>query len=169
LKGPCIYCILYWGRKGKVVWQGRQGIPEFFYPNDLAEARMEKKEMTKVLVVDDEEAIRFVFGRFLADAGYEVLLAEHENDAREILSGNEFDVAVVDRVLSDGQSGMDLIKAIKESQPSCEIIMISGFPKFHDTPETPGDIPYAYLTKPVRKDDIVRAVGEAVEKRRRKF
>ena len=129
---------------------------------------MEKK-MTKVLVVDDEEAIRFVFGRFLADAGYEVSLAEHENDARQILSANEFDVAVVDRVLSDGQDGMDLIKEIKESQPSCEIIMISGFPTFHDAPEMPEDRPYVYLTKPVRKDDIVRAVDEAVEKRRRKY
>ena len=129
---------------------------------------MGKKEMTKVLVVDDEEAIRFVFERFLADAGYEVSLAEHENDAREILSANEFDVAVVDRVLSDGQNGMDLIKEIKESQPLCEIIMMSGFPIFHNAPEIAEGGLFAYLTKPVRKDDIVRAVEEAVAKRRRR-
>jgi len=73
---------------------------------------METK-MTKVRVVDDDEAIRFVFGRFLADAGQEVSLAEHENDAGEILSDNEFDVAVVDRILSDGQNGLVLIKEIK--------------------------------------------------------
>ncbi len=41
--------------------------------------------MARVLVVDDEEAIRFVFHRFLTDAGYEVLLAEHTTDAREFL------------------------------------------------------------------------------------
>ncbi len=120
--------------------------------------------MTKVLVVDDEEAIRFVFQRFLTDAGYEVALAEHENDAREWLSADEFDVAVVDRILSDGKSGMDLIKAIKKAQPSCEVIMMSGFPTFHDSPELAEGETFAYLTKPVRKDQIVRAVEEAAEK-----
>jgi len=124
--------------------------------------------MTKVLVVDDEEAIRFVFQRFLSDAGYEVSLAAHQNDAMEFLSTKEFDVAVVDRILSDGKNGMDLIKEIKKSQPSCEVIMMSGFPTFNDSPELGEQESFTYLAKPVKKDDIVRAVGEAAEKSKSK-
>jgi DNA-binding NtrC family response regulator len=124
--------------------------------------------MTKVLIVDDEEAIRFVFHRFLTDAGYEVSLAVHEDDAREFLSADEFDVAVIDRVLSDGKNGMDLIQEIRRAQPSCEVIMMSGFPTFNDTPELTEGEPFPYLTKPVRKDEIVRAVEAAAEKSKTK-
>jgi len=122
--------------------------------------------MTKVLVVDDEEAIRFAFERFLTDAGHEVLLAEHENDAREFLSNNRFDVAVIDRILPGGKNGMDLIKSIKKSQPSCEVIMISGFPTFDDSSGvTEGNL-FAYLTKPVKRSEIVYSVEKAAEKSR---
>jgi len=127
---------------------------------------MGKNEMTKVLIVDDEEAIRFVFKKFLTDAGYEVSLAAHETDAREILSAHNFDVAVIDRILSDGKSGMDLMKEIKKSQPSCELIMISGFPTFNESSDLVEGNSFVYLTKPVKKDEIIKAVGEATQKSR---
>ncbi len=117
--------------------------------------------MARVLVVDDEEAIRFTFQRFLTDAGHEVSLAAHVNDAREILSDNEFDVAVIDRILSDGNNGMDLMKEIKKLQLSCEVIMISGFPMFKDSSKAEEDEPFTYLTKPIRGNEIVQSVEEA--------
>ncbi len=124
--------------------------------------------MARVLVVDDEEAIRFAFHRFLTDAGYEVLLAEHATEAREILADNEFDVAVIDRILPDGMNGVDLIRKIKKLQPSCEVIMISGFPTFDDSPGGTEVTPFTYLTKPVRRNEILRSVEEAAEKSKSK-
>ncbi len=121
--------------------------------------------MARVLVVDDEESIRFTFQRFLTDAGHEVSLAEHENDAREILSDNEFDVAVIDRLLSDGNSGMSLIKEVKSLQLSCEVIMMSGLPMFNDSSEAKEDEPFTYLTKPIRGSEIVQYVEEAVKEK----
>ncbi len=120
--------------------------------------------MTKVLIIDDEEAIRFVFQRFLSDAGYDVSLAAHENDARRILSSQEFDVAVVDRILPGGESGLEILKEIQMSQPSCEVIMMSGMPLNQDSPESIGGNSVEYLTKPLRKADIVQAVKNAAEK-----
>ncbi len=122
--------------------------------------------MTKVLVIDDEEAIRFVFQRFLSDAGYEVSLAAHENDARRILSAQEFDVAVVDRILPGGESGLEIIKEIRTSQPSCEVIMMSGMPLYKNSPESAETEFIEYLTKPIKKAEIVQAVKNAAEKRR---
>ncbi len=77
-------------------------------------------------------------------------------------------MAVVDRILSDGKSGLDLIKEIKKSQPSCEVIMMSGFPIYDDSPGVTEGIPFTYLTKPVRKREIVQSVEEATEKSKSK-
>ena len=119
--------------------------------------------MARVLVVDDEEAIRFTFHRFLTDAGHEVSLAAHENDAREIFSRNEFDVAVIDRTLSDGDTGMVLMKEIKNLQLSCEVIMMSGYPIFSDSSKAEEDESFTYLTKPIRGSEIVQYVEEAAK------
>jgi DNA-binding NtrC family response regulator len=128
----------------------------------------EGMDMTKVLIVDDEEAVRFVFHRFLTDAGYEVSLAEHEIDARKILSADEFDVAIVDRILPGGMSGLDLREEIKRSQPGCEVIMISGLPIFEPADEIADEQDLTYLIKPVKKDEIMQAVREAAEKSKAK-
>lgn len=118
----------------------------------------------RVLIVDDEEAIRYVFHKFLADAGYDVSVAEHEDEAKEVLSNISFDVAVVDQILPGGQNGLDLVKDIKNMQPTCEIIMVSGFPDFEGKNESLGVGKLTFLTKPVKKDEIVRAVDVAAEK-----
>ena len=58
--------------------------------------------MAKVLVVDDEESIRFSYNKFLTEAGHDVVVASHLLDAKAILKKNEFDVAVIDRLLENG-------------------------------------------------------------------
>ncbi len=55
--------------------------------------------MTKVLIVDDEENIRFSFGSILNDAGYDVIKVGHFVEAKSIISANRFDVAIIDRLL----------------------------------------------------------------------
>ncbi len=101
--------------------------------------------MARVLVVDDEEAIQFSFERFLTNAGHDVSWASHESDARAILSVNNFDVAVIDRILSGGFSGNELLKEIKESQPFCKVIMMLRFPVFDSLSDAAEDKPFAYL------------------------
>ncbi len=120
--------------------------------------------MTKVLVVDDEEAIRFTFKKFLTDAGYSVWLAAHETDAKNILISTRFDVAVVDHILSDSNGGAQILKKIKELQPSCQVIMISGSPSINIRSQIAASDYYASLEKPIRKDVLCSMVAEAVEK-----
>ncbi len=120
--------------------------------------------MTRILVVDDEEDIRFSLKRFLTDDGHEVLTASHVIDAKSIIAANEFDVAVVDRILTDGGNGVDIVKHIKKVQPNCESIMISAYPTFSSASKTIEYEAFAYLTKPVKKNEICQKVEEAVEK-----
>ncbi len=124
----------------------------------------EDEKVPKVLVVDDEESIRLVCKEFLTKAGYEVSVAEREIDAKEILSANKFDVAVVDQILPNGQRGIDLLKEIKRSQPSCAVIMMSGFPSSDSLSESAEYEAFSYLTKPVNREEIVQVVTEAIGK-----
>lgn len=132
--------------------------------SEVLSALKGQEDIPRVLIVDDEEAIRYVFHKFLEDAGYDVSVAEHEDEAKEVLSFNSFDVAVVDQILPGGQSGFDLVKDIKNMQPMCEVIMVSGFPDFDGGNESHELEKITFLTKPVKKDEIVRAVDVAAEK-----
>ena len=124
--------------------------------------------MARILVVDDEESIRFSFQKFLSNAGHEITVAENIIDARAILSDNEFDVAVIDRILKDGQNGLDLVKHIREVNPFCEPILISAYPNFRSAAETLQYETFAYLTKPVKQEEICRVVEEAACKNKKK-
>ena len=122
--------------------------------------------MAKIFVVDDEESIRFSFSRILTDAGHEVIVTGHSTDAKAILAANEFDVAVIDRLLMGGETGLEVIKYIREMQPSCEAILVSGYPTRKSAAEALQYETFAYLNKPVKKEELCQVVKEAVRKRR---
>ena len=106
---------------------------------------------TKVLVVDDEACIRLSMEKLLAGAGFSVATAHDAETAGRKLGEQEFHVALVDLVLGNGQGGIEIIKQIKESQPFCQPILISGYPTFESAAETLKYETFAYLTKPVKK------------------
>ena len=121
--------------------------------------------MASILIVDDEESIRFTYKRFLTDAGYDVAVASHFIEAKSLLPANEFEVAIVDRVLGES-NGIELVKHIKEVQPFCEPVLISGFPSFKSASETLQYDVFAYLTKPILKKKLCQTVDGAVKKNR---
>ena len=123
--------------------------------------------MAKIFVVDDEECIRFSFSRMLTDAGHEVITTGHSIDAKAILAANEFDVAVIDRLLMGGETGLEVIKYIREMQPACETILVSGYPTRKSAAEALQYETFAYLNKPVKKEELCQVVKEAVRKRRK--
>jgi len=71
----------------------------------------------RILVVDDEESIRFTFSAFLGDAGYTVETAETLGDALDKIDSQSFDVIFLD-ILLGRESGIIALKASRESQPN---------------------------------------------------
>jgi len=116
-----------------------------------------------VLIVDDEESMRATLKRILAAAGCDVTVATGPGDALAILSANDFDVALVDRILPQSAGGVQLIKQIKSLQPFCQTILMSGFPSFESAADTLRDGTFAYITKPFERDTICQMVSEAVQ------
>lgn len=67
--------------------------------------------MAKILIVEDEEAIRLVLSMHLSLVGYDVLLAAEAGAAREILAREEIDLAVLD-IMLPGEDGFSLGEAL---------------------------------------------------------
>lgn len=120
---------------------------------------------SRILVVDDEKGIRTSVQAFLQDADYDVEVAEDAQSAQEQLAAGDYDVVVSDIVLP-GASGVTLLKAIHDSSPDVQVIMMTGEP----TVTTASDAVRAgasdYLAKPVSKESILRAVGRASDTKR---
>ena len=76
---------------------------------------------SKILVVDDEESIRFTFQSFLSKEGYEVLTTEDYVSAMEVISGTAPDLIFVDIILG-GYSGIDLLREVRKMGLRCPVI-----------------------------------------------
>ena len=122
----------------------------------------------RVLVVDDEESIRDTLDVFLTDAGFDVVVAQDGPSALNRAGNQDFDVAVVDRILPGSMSGIDVIRDIKGLRPFCETILMSGYPSFESAAKTMEHETVAYLTKPVQQEEICRVVACAAGKSRLK-
>ena len=118
----------------------------------------------RVLVVDDDKALRDIRSRALASHGRRVRCAAGGEEARREMR-EPFDVVLVDLVLP-GESGIDLLHWIRRTSPSTEVIVITG----HATVETAiRAIEYGafdYIQKPFDLREISHTVSRAAEKNR---
>ena len=125
-------------------------------------AEPEKKTLKrKILVVDDEESIRFTFSHFLKEAGYDVVTASDLKSARRILFHTQLDLIFIDIVLG-GESGLDLLKQVKSLYLKHPVVMITGNPTLDNATDALRRGAFDFLIKPVRKDDLLRAASLAI-------
>jgi len=113
-----------------------------------------------VLVVDDEESIRFTFRNFLEEEGYRVATAIDYDSALQLLPDHSFGVAFVDIVLG-GRTGVELLAELKQQSPSTEVVIITGAPTIESASNALRLGAFDYLVKPVRQDALLRATDIA--------
>lgn len=123
------------------------------------------KPRVRVLLVDDEKSIRITLQTFLAEANCNVRTAAGVAEATELLERCEFDVAVCDVILPDG-NGAQLLKTVQQRLPHVKVVMITGDPAIEAAVEAVRGGAVDFLLKPVTRNGIVRAVGHAAEIKR---
>ena len=114
----------------------------------------------RILVVDDEESIRFTFQKFLQRDGYEVETAVDYDDAMRALAESAFDLLYADIILG-GQTGVDLLRDVKQTHPGMEVILITGAPSVESASEALRLGALDYIVKPVRHDTLLRTAAMA--------
>ncbi len=116
----------------------------------------------RILVVDDEESIRFTFNAFLTDAGYLVETAASLEEALEKMDAKVFDAIFLD-ILLGRESGIKVLQASRECQPNTPVIMVTGAPDISTAAEAVRLGAFDYITKPIHQDELLRLAKLAVE------
>jgi two-component system response regulator HydG len=114
-----------------------------------------------ILVIDDEESIRFTFGRFLRAAGHTVATAESCREALARINEASFDAVFADIILGDG-TGIDILREIKARGLSCPVIMITGDPGVETAADSIRLGAFDYISKPIDQSALLHATRTAL-------
>jgi len=118
----------------------------------------------KILVVDDEESIIFIFKRFLLDNGYEVETAGNYEEALTKVGAYNFDLIYADIILG-GRSGIDLLKEIRKKDLNVSVVIITGCPSVETAAEVVRLGAFDYIPKPILKDALLRVTRTALRQK----
>ncbi|MBM3548827.1 MAG: PAS domain S-box protein [Alphaproteobacteria bacterium] len=124
-----------------------------------AEAKAEAKVNERILVVEDNDAIRQLVLIQLTRLGYQTLQASGAGEAIEILdSGEKVDLLFTDIVMPGGMSGHALAQEAVKRRPGLKVLFTSGFPGtlLQEIEGISG--PDAVLTKPYRTQELARKI-----------
>ncbi len=115
----------------------------------------------RILVIDDEESIRYTFESFLSEEGYEVTTAKDYGEAMDRISEEKFDLIFADVILG-GKTGFDVVREVRERDPNCCIIVITGASSHKSASEAAILGAFDYLPKPVLKHTLLNAAKAAL-------
>jgi len=90
---------------------------------------MRRNSMKKIMVVDDEENIRFLYQEELRDDGYEVVTAGSGEKALELLPMERPDLITLD-IKMPGMDGMETLRKIKEIDKDIPVILCTAYGQY---------------------------------------
>jgi len=99
----------------------------------------------KVLLVDDDDSVREMMTATLQHRKFEVVAASNVADALKSITTEAFDVLITDLHMPNPGDGFTLVTAMRHSQPSALILLVSGYP----------DVESAMSTIALQADEIV--------------
>ncbi|MFA5515697.1 MAG: sigma-54 dependent transcriptional regulator [Desulfuromonadales bacterium] len=123
------------------------------------------KNLSQILIIDDEASNRDALQLLLASAGYQVQAAASGEEALEILQETPFEVIITDLFLP-GVSGIDILKQVKEESPYTNVILITGHASAETAVEAMKEGAFDYITKPFNFEKLKVLVSKALEKSR---
>ncbi len=119
--------------------------------------------MNKILIIDDEEKLRALMVRIIKLEGFEVVEAASCKAGLKNLAQTTIDVVLCDVKLPDG-NGVELVKEIKNTYPSIEIILLTAYGNIADGVQAIKNGAFDYITKGNDNDKIIPLINRAIEK-----
>ncbi len=117
-----------------------------------------------ILIVDDEDDIRFLLQGILDDEGYQTSIAASSKEALKLFSENTFDAIILDVWLQEGSSdGLNTLGKVMEEKPETPVIMISGHSTIEIAVSAIKNGAYDFIEKPFKTDRLLVMLKRAIE------
>jgi PAS domain S-box-containing protein len=122
------------------------------------------KKKFRILVVEDQEAVRAVACSFLEDFGYDIIEARDGFEAlSQLQEHHDIDLMFSDVVMPGGMNGFDLAQAAQSMNPALKVVHTSGYPKgamvHQDEPRFKEGM---IIMKPYRREDLQKIIGDVL-------
>jgi PAS domain S-box-containing protein len=117
----------------------------------------------RVLIVEDNAAVRKVVARQLRHLGYRVVEAERAIAALDLLQGEKVDLLLTDIVMPGGLDGVQLAAEVRKRWPALKIVLTSGFPEARSRDIGGFSQDFRLLSKPYNIDELGRVLRAELE------
>ena len=121
-----------------------------------------------LLVIDDEQGILDLVGRFARRAGYDVETCSSGRDAIALLQTRRADLVLVDLRMPD-VGGLDVLRAIRDIDSRCQAVLMTGYASVETAVDAIKLGAMDYLSKPIdfqRLEHLLASVRDDLERRR---
>ena len=121
-------------------------------------------DKTRILVVDDDEVVRWSYLRSLASMSCNVEAASGGEEALRTMEQSPFDVVLLD-LRMPGQDGLTILRIIKQKWPESEVVIITGYPTVTSAKEALRLGAHDYVAKPVGPQDVINVTDSAMTRK----
>jgi len=118
----------------------------------------------KLLLVEDDREHAQALVKILGDAGCVVTTATDGHEALVILMDQPFDLVITDLKMPR-KSGLDLLREIRDMSPDIPVVVITAYGEWTTYLQAMNIGAVDYLTKPVRRHDILLTIRKALARR----
>lgn len=121
--------------------------------------------MARVLIAEDDTAVREFVSRALAHSGHEVATASDGLEALDVLDGTSFDLLVTDIVMPN-LDGIALALKVAKDYPLMPVLLMTGYAAERQRAHNLDVLIHDVITKPFTLNEICEAAEEALAVRR---
>jgi DNA-binding NtrC family response regulator len=111
----------------------------------------------RILIVDDDHAMRLALSESLESCGYSIEAAENGQDALGLFSKTGFDLVMTDMRMP-GMTGIEVLKGVKNMSPETPVILITAYGTVGTAVEAMKEGAAEFIMKPFSLEDIESAV-----------
>ncbi|OGS10690.1 MAG: hypothetical protein A2339_07830 [Elusimicrobia bacterium RIFOXYB12_FULL_50_12] len=120
-----------------------------------------EETMAKILIMDDEPALRNVVYNMVKPLGHPLFTAEDGKQAIEIGAREVPDLALLDMRVPD-MDGLEVLAELKKINPNIKCIMLSGFGDVETAVSSIKQGAFDYISKPFKIDEVLKVVNKAL-------
>jgi DNA-binding NtrC family response regulator len=114
-------------------------------------------DKSRILVVDDEDALRMVLSSELSSSGYDVATASDGDEAITVIQNKKFDLVLLD-IKMPKVDGFEVLKFVKKNYPSMKVIMLTGFADLKNAIESKKHGAEDFVSKPYDLVDLLTTI-----------